>query len=146
MDENEALMLAASAEKQSEHPLAKAILKAAEAKSIALAEADGFLASAGHGVNCTINGKSIMIGSARLMKQHNIANPFEEDAIRLSMEGKTPIFMAVDNTLSALFAVADAIKPDAAEAVKRLKEMNVKLVMLTGDSSQIGRASCRERV
>ena len=74
------------------------------------------MASAGHGVNCTINGKSIMIGSARLMKQHNIANPFEEDAIRLSMEGKTPIFMAVDNTLSALFAVADAIKPDAAEA------------------------------
>lgn len=144
LDENEALVLAASAENQSEHPLAKAILKAAEAKSIALAEADGFLASAGHGVNCTINGKSIMIGSARLMKQHNIANPFEEDAIRLSMEGKTPIFMAVDNTLSALFAVADAIKPDAAEAVKRLKEMNVKLVMLTGDSSLTARAVAKK--
>ena len=139
-DETAALTLAAAAEKQSEHPLAKAILAAAEQRSITVPDAEGFKASAGHGVDCTVNGTHIVMGSARLMREQGIANPLEEKAAALSADGKTPIYMAADGKLTALFAVADAIKPDAAEAIRLLKEMNVKLVMLTGDNSLTAKA------
>ena len=139
-DETAALTLAAAAEKQSEHPLAKAILAAAEQRSIIVPDAEGFKASAGHGVDCTVSGTHIVMGSARLMREQGIDNPLEEKAAALSAEGKTPIYMAADGKLTALFAVADAIKPDAAEAIRLLKEMNVKLVMLTGDNSLTAKA------
>ena len=139
-DETAALTLAAAAEKQSEHPLAKAILAAAEQRSITVPDAEGFKASAGHGVDCTVSGTHIVMGSARLMREQGIDNPLEEKAAALSAEGKTPIYMAADGKLTALFAVADAIKPDAVEAIRLLKEMNVKLVMLTGDNSLTAKA------
>ena len=123
-----------------EHPLAKAILAAAEQRSITVPDAEGFKASAGHGVDCTVNGTHIVMGSARLMREQGIANPLEEKAAALSADGKTPIYMAADGKLTALFAVADAIKPDAVEAIRLLKEMNVKLVMLTGDNSLTAKA------
>lgn len=139
-DELAALTLAAAAEKQSEHPLAKAILAAAEQRGIIVPDAEGFKASAGHGVDCTVSGTHIVMGSARLMREQGIDNPLEEKAAALSADGKTPIYMAADGKLTALFAVADAIKPDAVEAIRLLKEMNVKLVMLTGDNSLTAKA------
>lgn len=139
-DGAEALRLAAAAEKQSEHPIARAILAAAEGRGIAVPDAEGFTASAGHGVDCTVNGVGVTMGSARLMRERGIANPLEERAAALSAEGKTPVYMAADGKLKALFAVADAIKPDAVEAIRLLKEMNVRLVMLTGDNSLTAKA------
>lgn len=133
--ENEALLLASSAEKQSEHPLAKAILSAAAARSLEPLQAQEFAANAGHGVACTVQGKRITVGSARFMTEQGIKASLEESALRLSIQGKTPVFMAVDGEACALFAIADKIKDDAVEAVELLKKMNVKLVMLTGDDS-----------
>ena len=139
-NETDALTLAASAEKQSEHPIAKAILAAAKEKGLDVPDAENFAASAGHGVDCTVNGNKIVMGSARLMRERGMDNPLEERSAALSAEGKTPVYMAVNGRVAALFAVADAIKPDAVEAIRRLKEMNVKLVMLTGDNSLTAKA------
>lgn len=140
MGENEALALAAAAEKQSEHPLAKAIFYAAQARALPLAQADSFAASAGHGISCSVQGRQIIMGSARLMRENGIINTLEADEQRLSAAGKTPVYMAADGKLCALFAIADKIKPDAAAAIKLLKEMNVKLVMLTGDNQLTAKA------
>ena len=134
-DEAELLRLAASLERGSEHPLADAILRAAKDKAMVLSEASEFDSPVGKGVLGVVDGKSIVLGGARLMTDKGVdlsALTSEADALR--QQGTTTIFATVDGKLAGLFGIADPIKLTSAAAVAALKSDGVRLVMMTGDN------------
>ena len=134
-EENELLRLAASLERGSEHPLADAILRAAQERGLALSEAQGFDSPVGKGVLGTVDGRRVVLGGARLMAEEGVdVAPLENAAQALRLESATAIFAAVDGVLAGLFAIADPIKPTTPEAVRALKADGVRLVMMTGDN------------
>ena len=134
------LTLAASLEAKSEHPLAKAVMKEAEKRNISPQSADGFAVLSGSGLTATLDGKKLVGGSVRFVGE-NIIIP--EDMLRRAEgsadEGKTPLMFAFDGELCGMICVADTIKPDAEKAVKRLKDMGIYVVMLTGDNERTAR-------
>lgn len=135
------LALAASAEKSSEHPLAQAILRAAQAKKLVTADAHGFEAVAGKGLRAHVGetgaGHAVLIGNATLFEDNGIAlNDLGPQAATLASGGRTVIHMAVDGRAEALFAVADAPRPTSAQAVRDLTGLGVEVVMLTGDNAE----------
>ena len=135
------LRLAAAAEAPSEHPIAHAITTAAEAKGLSLPKAEGFTAIGGFGIRATVEGKTVLIGAARLMAREGIdATPLAERADALAARGETPFFVAIDGTLSGLISVADPIRPTARAVVDRLKAMGKSVAMVTGDSKTTARA------
>jgi len=139
--EDDILKLAASLESGSEHPLAAAIVTAAKEKSLALASVSGFDAPTGKGVIGTINGKQVAIGNARLLRELGAENAeFMAQADDLRSQAATAMFMAVDGKAAAILAVEDPIKASTVEAIKQLKEMGIKVVMLTGDSKKTAEA------
>ena len=141
----ELLWLVASAEQASEHPLAAAIVQEARARGIALAEAAHFEARAGRGIQAVIDGRTVLVGNAQLMAEAGIdPSPLAARAATLAGEGKTPVFVAVDGQAAGLLAIADAIKPTAAETVRRLKELAIKPVMITGDTERTAAAVARQ--
>ncbi len=145
LSEAEVLRLAASLERGSEHPLGEAIVKGAEAREIALAETEGFAAIPGHGVSGRIDGREVMLGNARLMRDRGIAiDALEGDWERLAGEGKTPMYVAVDGEPAGLVAVADTVKPDSKAAIAELKRLGIEVVMLTGDNERTAMAIARE--
>jgi Cu+-exporting ATPase len=133
--------LAASAERASEHPLGEAIVRAAKQRGLTLAEPTGFRARAGHGIEATVDGRSLLLGNLRIMEQAGV--PLD-DARRhldaLAGAAKTPMLVAADRTLLGIIAVADAPKPDAALVVRRLKELGLDVIMLTGDNARTAAA------
>jgi Cu+-exporting ATPase len=144
-DEAEVLRLTASLERGSEHPLGEAIVKSAEARNIALVDADGFTAIPGHGVTGRIDGHDVLFGNAKLMQDRGIViEPLLSDWERLANEGKTPMYVAVDGKAAGLVAVADTVKPDSKAAIEVLKSLGIEVVMLTGDNERTGRAIARE--
>jgi Cu+-exporting ATPase len=134
-DENTLLKFAASLEKGSEHPLAAAIVKGAEEREVKLSTAIDFESITGKGVSGTIDGKKVLLGNSKLLDDFSI-DPGEMAAQAASMrqEGATVMFVAVDNNIAGLLAVADPIKETTPEAIRRLHEENIRIVMLTGDN------------
>lgn len=144
-DEREVLRLTASLERGSEHPLASAIVKGAEARNIALADAQNFGAIPGHGVSGQIDGHAVLFGNTKLMHDGGVAaDMLLAQWERLASEGKTPMYVAVDGKPAGLVAVADTVKPDSREAIEILKSLGIEVVMLTGDNERTGRAIARE--
>jgi len=134
-DRDELLRLAASAEQGSEHPLGEAIVLAAKERGLALASVGGFEAIAGHGIRATIDGRELLLGNAKLMRERNIdAASQSAQAEKLAGLGKTPMYVAVDGQLAGLVAVADTIKPESPKAIEQLEALGLEVWMLTGDN------------
>ncbi|MBQ6540098.1 MAG: heavy metal translocating P-type ATPase, partial [Oscillospiraceae bacterium] len=145
MSETELLAAASSLEEKSEHPLAKAITKEAEAKSIAAKEVTGFTALPGNGLSAVLDGKKLVGGSMKYMSgKVGVPDEIKAKALALAETGKTPLLFALDGELIGLIGVADVIKPDSPEAVKELQNMGIRVVMLTGDNEQTAKAIGRE--
>ena len=133
----EVLRLAASAEKHSEHPLAEAILDKAKERNVLLSDPRNFRAIPGNGVQATVEGREILLGNIRAMDSAGVDVAALQNSIEIQTEmGRTPIFVAVDGVLAAMMAMADALKDSAGSAVKRLQEMGVEVLMITGDHSR----------
>ena len=131
------LAIAASVEAKSEHPLAKAIMERAKKDEIAIAEVTDFSAVVGNGLTATLAGKMIKAGNlAFVSKFVEVSDDMRAKAVKFSKEGKTPLFFAADDRLCGIIAVADTIKEDSPEAVRQLKNMGIRVVMLTGDNEQ----------
>ena len=131
------LAIAASVEAKSEHPLAKAIMERAKKDEIAIAEVTDFSAVVGNGLTATLAGKMIKAGNlAFVSKFVKVSDDMRTKAVEFSKEGKTPLFFAADDRLCGIIAVADTIKEDSPEAVRQLKNMGIRVVMLTGDNEQ----------
>jgi len=139
--EDRLLTLVASLERASEHPLAEAIVKHATERSLPLHEPVAFEALSGRGAVATIDGAAVAIGNRVLMNELTVdAAPLQTAAERLAAEGKTPMFVAVDGQLAGLIAVADPIKPTSAAAMRRLQQMGLEVIMLTGDNRRTAEA------
>lgn len=143
--EEELLRLAASAERGSEHPLGEAVVHEAEARGLELSAADEFEALAGRGVRAQVAGRTLWLGSPRLMEERGLdAGPLRAEAERLAGDGKTPLFIAEEGRLLGLVAVADTVKPGAADAVAALRRMGLEVAMLTGDNRRTADAIARQ--
>ena len=144
LDEEQILTLAASMERGSEHPLAHAILKAAEKKNLGLQNVENFDSPTGKGVTGNVEGRSVAVGNIRLMGDAGIdisALSGQADALRA--DGATVIFMAVDGKPSGLLAIADPVKDTTPQALKDLKALGIRIVMLTGDNRTTAQAVAR---
>jgi len=139
--EEEVLGLAAGAERGSEHPLAEAIVRRAKEKGMDLQDFKDFAAVEGHGIEAVVGGRRVLVGNARWMRKKNIpAGGLEAKAAALAEEGKTAVFVSLDGKASGLIAVADTLKENSIHAVKKLKEMGLEVVMLTGDNRKTAEA------
>lgn len=135
------LAIAASVEAKSEHPLAKAIMERAKTDEIAVAEVTDFSAVVGNGLTAMLAGKMIKAGNlAFVSKFVKVSDDMRAKSVEFSKEGKTPLFFAADDRLCGIIAVADTIKEDSPEAVRQLKNMGIRVVMLTGDNEQTANA------
>ncbi|MGH3031186.1 MAG: heavy metal translocating P-type ATPase [Gaiellaceae bacterium] len=135
VDEREVLRLVAGAERESEHPLAEAIVRAAEVRGLEPPRADRFEAVPGHGAVATVEGRRLAIGNARLLEREEISlDGLTDRAASLAGEGRTVVHVAIDGRAAALIAIADAPRETAVEAVAALKELGIRPVMLTGDN------------
>lgn len=142
--EEEVLRLAASAEKGSEHALGAAILEEAEARNLSLIKGVDFQAIPGHGIKVRLDEKQILLGNLKLMQQNNILQKERPEAESLYSEGKTSMYLTVDNILAGVIAVADIVKPDSVTAIAKLHEMEIKTVMLTGDNQRAAEAIAKQ--
>ena len=129
------LRLIASAEQNSEHPLGEAIVQSAREKQLKLSAPQNFNSVSGKGIEADVGGKKILIGSAALMRDAGLA-PDESTAAQLAQQGKTPMFVAVDGKFAGIIAVADPIKNSSLEAIQKLHELDLEVVMLTGDNQK----------
>ena len=142
--ENDLLRLVASAERQSEHPLGAAIVRGAEGRGLSLAEVGDFRAEPGHGVETTVEGRTLLLGNIKLMRDNGVELADGENrAAVLAADGKTPMFAAVDRRLAGIIAVADQIKPESASAVAAMHRMGLEVVMMTGDNQRTADAIAR---
>jgi Cu+-exporting ATPase len=145
MNEDELVRLAASLEKQSEHPLAVAIIASAKERAIEMFDVTDFKSITGQGVIGKINKQTVALGNRRLMKELKIETgpTLEQQADDLQQEGQTVIFLAADNRVAGLLGVADPIKEFAREAIEILQNEGIHVVMLTGDNRTTARAVAR---
>jgi Cu+-exporting ATPase len=137
MDRRSLLRLAASAERGSEHPLGEAIVRAAEAEGLALSEPQAFEAIAGQGITATVDGRQVLVGSRRYLEAqtHGVVLSGSDGTLaRLEDEAKTVMLVAVDGELAGIVAVADTVKEGSLEAIRRMKDLNLDVVMVTGDN------------
>ena len=145
IDEKTLLSLAASAEQHSEHPLAKAILREAEEKKLSLGQVSDFEALPGSGIRVSLDGEKILGGSVPFIRdQLRLTTDMEMKAQALSEQGKTPLLFARDGQLIGMIAVADVIKEDSPQAISELRNMGVRVVMLTGDNERTAQAIGRQ--
>lgn len=143
--EDELLEAAGRAEKNSEHPLARAIVNHAREKGMDMGDPQQFTAVPGHGVAVEIDGSRILLGTRKLMKDNNIdITVLVRDVEVLEEEGKTAMFMAIDGAIAAVIGVADTIKDSSKEAITRLKKMGLEVWMLTGDNRRTAAAIARQ--
>lgn len=141
LTKNELLQLAVSAEKNSEHPLAQAIVQYGKNQGIALQEPDSFVAIPGHGVDVTLDGKRILMGTRKLMQDNAIEISSALPQIEaLEFQGKTVMLFSLENKLSGLVAVADTVKESSAQAIAELQQMGIEVWMMTGDNTRTAQA------
>jgi len=142
---DEILRLAASAERNSEHPLGKAVLKAALEKKLELSASSDFNAIPGEGVEALVEGKKLLLGNLKLMEERGFAlNALEKKAADLFQQGKTVMFLGWDSQVAGIIALADTLKPGAKEAVQTLRKMGIESAMITGDNRRTAEAIARE--
>ena len=135
------LQLLASAEQHSEHPLAQAILAAAEEEGLDLLPVSHFEAIVGRGLSARVEDRQLLVGNESLMKEKHIdSSAFQEQLLELSQEGKTAMFVAVDGQLAGILAVADEMKSSSLKAVQELQSMGLEVIMLTGDREETATA------
>ena len=141
VSDNELLKFAAAVEEKSEHPLARAIIRKAKEEKIEPEEVTDFSAVVGNGLKGVLRGNEIAAGNLKFIeKTAEISDDIRKIADELSKKGKTPLFFAESGSLLGIIAVADTIKEDSAQAVKQLRNMGIKVVMLTGDNEQTAKA------
>ena len=144
-DENTVMQLVASLESSSEHPLAQAITAYAQKQGIALSKVADFDAITGKGVAGNVDGQTLLFGNKALMDKYNVAvDDATEQAQTLASDAKTPMYFASNNKLHAIIAVADPIKEDSVDAIKRLQNKGIHLVMLTGDNKATAQAVAKQ--
>src|SRR6266498_2229278 len=145
INEEQLLKLAASVEKVSEHPLAQAIVEGAQARNVEFAQVENFEAIPGHGVVAEVDGRHVLIGNLKLMNRENVSlGTLEEKSRSLADDGKTPMYVAIDNKAAGIVAVADTVKEDSAEAIKALQDLGIDVVMITGDNRRTAEAIGRK--
>lgn len=143
--ENELLQIAASAEKASEHPLGEAIVKFAKERYIDFKKIDFFKAVPGGGIEVRIDDKEILAGNKKFMEERNISlKNLEEKSNKLAKEGKTPMYIAINNNIAGIIAVADTIKENSKKAIEILHNMGIETVMITGDNKKTAEAIGKE--
>ncbi|KAB3530873.1 heavy metal translocating P-type ATPase [Alkaliphilus serpentinus] len=138
------LILAASAERGSEHPLGEAIVKEHKDKNLNYRDAKDFKAIPGHGIEVTIDGGQVLLGNKKLMKERNITISLEEASDNLANEGKTPMYISIDNELEGIIAVADVVKENSKLAIEKLHRMGIQVAMITGDNKRTAQAIGKE--
>lgn len=145
ISKDDLLVLAASSEKGSEHPLGEAIVKGAEEKNLTLKDISNFKAIPGHGIQVDIEGKTILLGNKKLMVENSIKiGSLGDESDRLAYEGKTPMYIAINNSLEGIIAVADTVKPSSKEAIENLHKMGIKVAMITGDNKKTADAIAKQ--
>ena len=138
-------LIAAAVESGSEHPLGQAIVKNAKHRDLLTPKAEDVQGIAGHGIQGRVYGKTVLLGNRRLMARENIDTKIaEEMLVRFEREGKTAMLIGVDNTLAGVIAVADTLKPEAAEAIAALKADGIRVVMLSGDNKRTADAIAQQ--
>ena len=143
--EDDILQAAASVEKGSEHPLGEAIVKGAKAKGMSLTDSAKFNAIPGYGVEAEVDGRVILLGNLKLMRDRQFdIDALEQEAQKLSDAGKTPMYIAIDQKPAGIIAVADTIKEDSKEAIAALQEMGLEVVMITGDNRRTAEAIAKQ--
>lgn len=143
--EDDVLMLAASVEYGSEHPIARAVVEGAVQKGLQVEDTTAFEAFPGKGVRATVGGRTVLVGTAAFMDEEGIDTVAASQAAdRLSEDGKSPIMVATDREVVGVLAVADAVKEDSAAAIARLKAMGLRVVMITGDHEKTAAAIARQ--
>jgi P-type Cu2+ transporter len=144
--EEEALRLAAAVERDSEHPVAQAVVRTARERRLALPEAQGFEAIPGHGVRARVEGRERLVGGPNLLRRLGLALAPELEAFSTTAaeRGRSVVFLVDGGRAVAAFAVADAVRPESADAVRRLHAMGLEVAMLTGDSRAVAEAVARE--
>ncbi len=134
------LKIAAAAEKNSEHPLAEAIVKKAKEKRVKIPNVKDFYEYPGKGVKASLDGIEILVGNKKLVKEKELKNSFEKESRKLEELGKTVLFVAEDGEVKGLIAIADTLMEHSMEAVQEMKNMNLEVVMLTGDNQKTAQA------
>ncbi|MDF2542091.1 MAG: copper-translocating P-type ATPase [Herbinix sp.] len=139
------LQIAASAEKGSEHPLGEAIVRGAEKEGLEFLKVEHFEAIPGHGIEVTIDGVHTLIGNKKLMDDRKISlQELGTTSDQLAGEGKTPMYIAMDNQISGIIAVADVLKESSAKAIKKLQSMGIEVAMITGDNRKTAEAIAKQ--
>jgi Cu+-exporting ATPase len=145
LTENELLRLAAAVERGSEHPLAAAIVEGAQSRNLVMSEVRDFNAIPGHGVEATVEAKKLLLGNLKLMRDRAIdVGALEAQAKRLADEGKTPMYVAADEKIAGIVAVADTVKEDSKQAIQTLKQLGLEVVMITGDNERTAKAIAKQ--
>lgn len=143
--EGELLMISASAEKGSEHPLGEAIVNHAMLLGLKTEKAEAFKAIPGHGIEVLINNKQVLLGNRKLMTDRRISlDKWEEISDRLANEGKTPMYIAISGKFAGIIAVADTVKETSKKAIEQLHKMGIKVAMITGDNRKTAQAIARQ--
>jgi len=143
--EEELLRWVASVESRSEHPLGEAVVAGARERGLVLVEPEEFEAAPGRGVQARVDGRALLVGNRLFMDERQVAvGDLEEDVQRLSNEGKTPVFVAVDGLAAGVLAVADTLKEHSAEAVRELRRLGLEVIMMTGDNRRTAEAVARK--
>ncbi|WP_404450350.1 heavy metal translocating P-type ATPase [Sutcliffiella horikoshii] len=141
VEEAAILAMVGAAEKQSEHPLAKAIVEGIQAKGIKFGSVESFEAIPGYGIEAVVGEDRVVVGTRKLMNKHHVAVEHAEEVVQeLEMKGKTAMLIAVNGEYTGIIAVADTIKDTSKQAVKRLKDMGLEVVMMTGDNERTAKA------
>jgi Cu+-exporting ATPase len=145
MSESEVLLLAASAERGSEHPLGEAIVEAARARGLTLEESQDFQAMPGHGIRTTVGTQTVLVGNIQCMQEAGVAlGNLREAAEAFASDGKTPVYVAVRGGVAGLIAVADTLKSRAKEAVEALQALGLEVLIITGDHQRTAAAIGRK--
>ena len=143
--EDELLRLAASAERGSEHPLGEAIVQGAQERGLTLASATSFNAIMGHGIEADVDGRHLLLGNVKFMRDRSITlDGFEQRVEELAVRGRTPMYAAVDGRLAGVVAVADQVKPESRSAVAAMRRMGLEVIMMTGDNRRTAEAVAKE--
>jgi Cu+-exporting ATPase len=143
--EDEMLAMVAAAESDSEHPLAKAVVAAALERGLTIARPSAFVSVTGKGVQASVEGQTVLVGSARLLSDAGIGSGvLDPAAAKLSEQGKTPVLAAIDGEPAGVLAIADTVKEDSAAAVAALRRLGLQVIMLTGDNARTAAAIARQ--
>lgn len=142
---DEVLSLVAAIETRSEHPIAEAIVNAANEKGLTFAAIEEFEAVPGFGISARVDGRAVSVGADRFMKQLGLdVSHFQQSALRLGEQGKSPLYAAIDGRLAAIIAVADPIKETTPEAINALHALGLKVAMITGDNAATAAAIAKQ--